>query len=185
MFTFYIKHRERRVPVGGLNKWPSDWLDVRNGILESAKEVFRKFHLVEEVLFLERHLKGRSFLGTVDYRQTKIPYRRRREGVFKVEFYPKLEYVDVKPIYFGYSLSFLRPQFLLLEKNRLPNIPPLIPRAQEKMLNSDKFLVQMSGPRYGGSYQRGIGGSYNFELRPFETHGSYQRGVPDKARAVV
>lgn len=163
------------MPVGSLNQWPSDWLEVRNALLETMQHIHQKYGVRNAVVSLERHLKGKSFLGTVDYRQTKISFRRGREAVFAVEYYPRIERLGFKAWWFGYSLSFLRPEFLLMEKGRLPSVPALIPRAHKNvLLNPKRILAEMSGGRYGDGYKRQKSDSYGFEENPFQPHKSYE-----------
>ena len=176
LFTFYFKHRNNRVPVGGLGSWPSDWLEVRNGLLEAMQQIHQKYGLTNAIVSLERHLKGKGFLGTVDYRQTKISFKRGREAVFNVEYYPRIERLTIKNVWFGYSLSFLRPEFLMVEKGKLPTVPALIPREHKNvLLNPKRILAEMSGRRYGEDYGRPKGNSYSFEESPFQPHKSYER----------
>ncbi len=176
LFTFYFSHGNRRVPVGGLSDWPSDWIEVRDGLLEAMQFIRHKYGLTSATVSLERHLKGKGFLGTIGYRQTKISYKRGREAVFNVEYHPRIERLTVRNVWWGYSLSFLRPEFLLVEKGKLPTVPALIPSGVKNvLLNPRKLLADMSGGRYGEGYKGMRVNSYSFEKTSFQSSGSYEK----------
>lgn len=138
-----------KVAVGGLDRWPTDWVEVKLVLSEIMAKIYHDNEVGSAVLLLERHLPGKKFIAFQGYRLNPFGYKRDFEGYFKVEYSHLTGEVWVDQAVFGFSLSFLTPGYLALEKGRLVHCPPLVPRAYQNIGQNVRHLLQEpSGLRY-------------------------------------
>ena len=153
LLTFYavLRPRGKRVPVGSIDHYPDDWIELRTMLEEAAKKIYIEHDQVESAIFLERHLPGKFFVGFApgSYVQEKVRYKRGKEAFFRVWYNPKFDSVEKVQAVFSYNLMHLLWDYQLLEKGRLPRSPPLISKEHLRVLEDPRaILKEHSGARY-------------------------------------
>lgn len=151
--TFYqLKPRGStftRVAVGGMERWPTDWLEIKFILTEIMEKLYREQETAAAILLLERHLPGKKFIAFKNYMLNPFSSKRDFEGYFKVEYSHLSGEVWVPQAVFGFSLSFLRFGYLAMEKGIVARSPPLIPKMYQGIGSQIRhLLMEPSGLRY-------------------------------------
>lgn len=186
IFTFYwLKPKGSgftKIAVGGLDRWPTDWVEIKYILGDVMARMYRDFDVSAATLMLERHLPGKKFMAYVGYKLNPFGSKRDFEGYFKAVYSHLTNEVFVDQAVFGFSLSFLTPQYLSMEKGRQWRVPSIIPKAYQGLGEKPKhFLMEISGLRYV-DYSRKPRAIYQGEDWKYSVHPqSYLR----EARPVV
>jgi hypothetical protein len=141
-----------RVAVGGLDRWPNDWVEVKMTLAEVMHKLYVEYETSFAILLLERHLPGKKFMAFQGYKRNPFTYKRDKEGYFEVEYVHWTGEVTVKLAVFGSSLSFLIPQYMAMERARPFHVPSLIPKDYTALLRgsaSDAGDWRTVHKRYG------------------------------------
>jgi hypothetical protein len=138
-----------KIAVGGLDRWPSDWIEIKYVLADVMAKVYREYDVASATLLLERHLPGKKFIGFSSYKLNPFGYKRDFEAYFKVVYSHLTQEIFVDQAVFGFSLSFLTPQYLTMEKGRPYRVPSLVPKMYQGIGEKAKhFLMEPSGLRY-------------------------------------
>jgi hypothetical protein len=182
-----------KVAVGELNRWPSDWVEIKYVLADVMTKMYRDHEVSSATLMLERHLPGKRFMAFVGYKLNPFSSKRDFEGYFKLSYSHLTNEVFVDQAVFGFSLSFLAPQYMSMEKGKPPTAPPIIPKMFQGLgEKAVQFKMDPSGLRYvdyarkprtvyhgqdDWAYQHPL--SYRREPRPpIEVKGRFEKVLP-------
>jgi len=167
---------KRRFWLDSLNRYPTDWHELRMILVEVAGKVYIEHKKAEFFVSLERHLPGKSFVRlSPGYRQKKIPFQRQCEAFFKLLFNPQIKEITVKQASFNYTLFHLREGFWRMERGIRWRSPPLIPREHRNLNDPKRLLMHPSATRYA-DYSRKSRDRWD-EEKPRKSYLRLNRGI--------
>jgi hypothetical protein len=150
-FYVYLGVRHWRCPIKTIERYPSDWEDLKILIKECAITLWNEKKSLEAIVTLEHHLAGKFTLKWEKrgYSPKKVRYKRDIEFSCRLKFNPLNEKVVITQPMFGLHLMELARDFYL-EKGRAYKIHSCIPKPHENLIgNTKSLLMEPSGARYG------------------------------------
>ena len=179
LLTFYalLGSSRKRVPTISINKYPTDWLQLKELLVEVMRKVCLEHGETEAEITMEKHLPGKFILkfSRGSYKQQKVRYKREFEAYFKVAFNPKNRTIQVKTATFTPILMNLAADFWQMERNIQYRAPPLIPREHQNILENPKLiLTEPSATRYA-DYNKPQTPFYQTKLKKQQVKFSYSR----------
>ena len=172
----YIGFRHTRMPMYTIDRLPSDWLELKQVLIEVMERVWREHQQTEAYVSLEHHLRGKGFQGFTGYRSRSFHFRQQVEAFFKVTFSPKLREVKFGQASFGPHLSTVSMEYWLIERGRRYRVPALISREHQNLGDVKALLREPSGMRYA---------DYSQEERPLYDRGARRFPIVPHYRPVV
>lgn len=166
-----------RVPVESMDYYPSDWVEVKMILRDVMRKAYVEHKQVESTVFLETHMPGKFIYRFTRgrYSQRKVRFKRQYEAVFRVHYNSRNDSVDVVQAVFTGHLSYLASDFWAMERGRRYNVPSLIPREHQNILENPKaILMEPSATRYA-DYSRTPRSLYSYGDEKFPSRLSYER----------
>jgi len=153
LLTFYAfaGFRNSKIPILTLERFPSDWFELKSVLLEVARKLFMDYGVAEAQLSMEKHLPGRKVwrprIGS--YIPSPFGFRRGFEAYFKITYNPTADALTVSQATFNVQLMSLANDYLAYEKGVKYRVSPLIPKAHKTLLEKpEAVLEELSTIRY-------------------------------------
>jgi len=153
LLTFYALAfpRGTRIPVGSLDRLPTDWIEVKTALTEAMRQLYIERKQNRAIVFLERHLPGKFAMKTAPgtYIEQKMRYKRQPEAVFRAEYNPLLGSLEKVQAAFSEELLEVASGYWDMERKIRWRTPPIIPRDHKSFLEDPKqILKEPSATRY-------------------------------------
>jgi hypothetical protein len=150
-FYAYIGLRHWRCPVRTIDRYPTDWEDLKLMTKECGNVLWQEKKQLETILTLEHHLAGKFTLKWEKrgYSRKKVQYKRDIEFSCRLKFNPHNQKVAITQPMFGLHLIGLSREYYL-EKGRAYKVPSCVPKAHQNLIgNTKSLLMEPSGQRFG------------------------------------
>jgi hypothetical protein len=161
ILTFYVYKtwaKNRRVPIQTIDYVPTDWLNLRELLTQVAIKVWFDFHMMESMISLERHLKGKfivKYRPVGDYTPKKVFYKRNTEFFCRLSFDPHKKAIKVRTASFGPNMMDFLNDYRLMEKGQRWKTPPsCIPRAHQNLSSDPRSLCLEPSLSFHSTYDR-------------------------------
>jgi hypothetical protein len=139
-------HRVRNAPVYTYNDEIVSYADLKNVLLDAARQIHWNFEQTVTEISLEKHLGGRYITKTTSYRTTKVHYRRQYEFSCRLTYSKNQDTIKIEQAVFGTPEFYEFKTDYDLETGKKWQIPKVVPAGFEALLHStnpDALFVDM------------------------------------------
>jgi len=173
-----IKHRYRNTAVYTFYEKPVDWWDLKKTFRDIARAIYDHHEQQTlSIITIYKHLAGKGIRKIVNYKETKLHYRRQPELDARIKYKPLTDEVKVE------TVNFYTPEFYDFkadyrrERKEKWALKPVIEKGFEAtLLNPEAAFMNLLNVK-NSIYDRPINDGYLPPQEKQHTMGSYAKRI--------